>query len=611
MKWRLGAALSAAALLVGVILTTSAIAGPIGAAQGFEDDDANLIDNNTAGIDWNTFAPVSWLPSPSTTPTRQADKTSNGFKFKGIEDWQATTSDTGFAGGTKQDQNCPAVITAKAPNKDDLKRIYLASAVVSGHTYLDLAWVRIPQNTTSPSAHVAFEFNKGKVACGGNADGLPRRVAGDMLIVYDFEGGSTDVPVITVRRWVDSGACEVGSSTAPCWGPSTNLTASGFAEAKVNTDSTVLDALTPPALTSNSGASVNSTLGVSEFGEAGIDLTAAGVFTAGTCESFGTASAVSRTSGNSGTAQMKDLVGPAPFTLTNCGTVTIIKQTKPRGLNQNFGFTSTLAGGELSCTGDTTPDAFDLNDNGNSGKTLGSTDAAQNSAGNTETCTNVPVGSYTVTEGDNPAGFTFVNATCTVSGGATQSVTGKVATIDMVGGGSATCLYTNKQELGAIKVTKTSTKTGNNLAGAEFSVTGPNSFSTTLTTGSDGTACVDNLAFGSYTVTETKAPTGFAIDTTAGQTVVVDNNAKCSDSPYGGETQAFTDTPKSTIQVNFKDDGSGETGGAGTTIVCSAANGNGTDSTTPATGWDKSLTRTGIKTGATDTVITCTITIDP
>jgi uncharacterized surface anchored protein len=33
-----------------------------------------------------------------------------------------------------------------------------------------------------------------------------------------------------------------------------------------------------------------------------------------------------------------------------------------------------------------------------------------------------------------------------------------------------------------------------------------------VTTGSDGTACVDNLAFGSYTITETAAPSGDAID---------------------------------------------------------------------------------------------------
>ena len=59
-------------LLVGVValilVTTSiALAGPVGAAEGFEDDDGNLIDNPDAGIDWNSFDPISWLP-PSATP---------------------------------------------------------------------------------------------------------------------------------------------------------------------------------------------------------------------------------------------------------------------------------------------------------------------------------------------------------------------------------------------------------------------------------------------------------------------------------------------------------------------------------------------------------------
>ena len=158
------AGLVAAAGLV-VAAVSVATAGPVGTAAGFEDDDGNLAPQAPINFDWNSFAPVIWLPSPSPTPNRQADKVLSGFTFKGLEDWQATTADSGFAGGTKQDDNCASVITAKAPNKDDLKRIYLATKTgADGHTYLELAWVRIPQNTTSASAHVAFEFNKGTAA---------------------------------------------------------------------------------------------------------------------------------------------------------------------------------------------------------------------------------------------------------------------------------------------------------------------------------------------------------------------------------------------------------------------------------------------------------------
>ena len=138
----------------------------------------------------------------------------------------------------------------------------------------------------------------------------------------------------------------------------------------------------------------------------------------------------------------------------------IIKQTDPRGIAQDFSFTSTLAGAQISCTSDTTPASFTLNDTGNSGKTLGSTAAAQNSAGNTESCSNVPSGTYTVTEGADPNGFAFDSLTCTDSNGNSTSKSTKTATITVVGGGSTVCLYVNKQQLGAIKVTKTTKKPG-------------------------------------------------------------------------------------------------------------------------------------------------------
>lgn len=286
------ASLSVTALALAVLpLALAVLPG-----SDFEGNDGNLAVDTAGNTDWNSFDPVTWA---GTAPTRVGTSSAAGWDFKGFEDWQATTSDSGFAGGTKQDDICPTLVTAKAPNKGDLKRIYLASKTGSnGHTFLSLAWVRIPQNTTSPSAHVAFEFNKGNA---GNCTGSPlvNRVAGDMLVVYDFEGG-TDTPVISLSRWVTSGACEVGSHSAPCWSPQDTLDASE-AEAAVNTGGAVTDAIGPVG---------SESLGTKEFGEAAIDLTAAGVFNPGECETFGKALGVSRTSGSSSTAQMKDLVGP-------------------------------------------------------------------------------------------------------------------------------------------------------------------------------------------------------------------------------------------------------------------------------------------------------------
>ena len=190
-----------AAVLATLGLAAVAIAGPVGNASGFEDDDGNLVVDST--FDWNGFAPTTW---EGTAPYRTSTANANGWDFTGLEDAQATNTDTAFAGGTKQDDNCATVNTGKAPNKDDLKRIYISSSTVGGDVFLNLAWVRIPQNTTSPSAHVGFEFNQGETPCPAGSDGLVERTVGDMLIVYDFTGGAADTP---------SSRCAAGSTAAP------------------------------------------------------------------------------------------------------------------------------------------------------------------------------------------------------------------------------------------------------------------------------------------------------------------------------------------------------------------------------------------------------------
>jgi Prealbumin-like fold domain len=589
--------------VLGLAFAVSSFAGPVGNNSGFEDDDGNLVVNST--FDWNGFSRVSWQPSPTSTPTREADKVTSGWTFKGIEDWQNTTADSAFAGGTKQDDDCATVTSAKAPNKDDLKRIYLATKTVpvSGvnHVFLNLAWARIPQNTTSASAHVGFEFNQSDDPCGGSSDGLVERTAGDMLIVYDFAGG-TATPQISLRRWITSGTCEVGSSAPPCWGPKVNLTSLGFAEGKVNVGEAVLDQLAPPALSSTTGTSVNQNLNDSEFGEAGIDLTAAGVFNPNQCTSFGNAFGVSRSSGNSENAQMKDLVGPADFELNNCGDITIIKRTDPRGENQNFGFTSNIAGAQLSCTADTTPASFTLND-----------DAGVDNSANTEFCENVPAGSYTVTEGADPSGFAFESLTCTASGTGTSVTTaGKTATITMAGLGSVTCIYVNRLQQGAIKIEKRSTKSGNPLvsnAGAVFSYDGH-----TVTdngTGDEdptiGEVCVSGLTPGNYTVNETSPPPGYGDAGQTDQVAVARDGTNCTDNqPAAADVATFTNPPLSDIQVRFRDAGSGETHLGAGGISCD--NTTGTTSNADTANWDDTKT---VSDAEAPTTITCTIDIYP
>jgi hypothetical protein len=561
------------AVLAALVLAIAASAGSIGTASGFEDDDGNLVVNST--FDWNGFSPVTWT---GTAPYQTGTKTASGWAFTGLTDATKTNTDTGFAGGTKQDKDCASVIGSSSPNKDDLKRVYVASKTVSGHIYLDLAWVRIQQNTTSPSAHVGFEFNQNKTLCGAGSDSLvPRSTAngGDMLIVYDFEGSSTDVPTLTVRRWIASGACDISSDSPPCWGQAQNLTTSGFAEAKVNTSlvGPVCDALAPGS-NGCTGNTPTETLGLNEFGEAGIDLTAAGIFQSGVCTAFGQAEGVSRSSGNSGQAAMEDLVGPGKINLTNCGTVKIHKQ-------DDLG--AALAGAVFTLFTDNAPvdgsPPHGAEDTATS-FTCGPTDASGNC-----TVTNVPFGDYWAVETTGVPNHDLA---------ADQSFSLTQSTPDF----TISLTFVDPRQPGAIKVTKTfkhaASGSGDHpQSGVDFTVNG-----VTKTTDANGVACFDGLDFGPYTVHET-VPTGYHGE--ADKSVTVDNSAKCTDNPYTGETVSFHNTPLTDLSVTIN---SQVDGGTASTVSCTPAGPSG--STDPTSG-DGTFPSTGLEPGT----YTCTVVIDP
>ena len=426
--------------LAALILAIGASAGPVSDAADFEGDDGNLIDDAQVGIDWNNFDPVQW--SGGTAPYRTASKVDLGWEFTGIEDAQVDGTDTVFGGGTKQDDACAKVGTGpKPPNKDDLKRIYVASAVVGGKTYLALAWVRIPQNTTSASAHVAFEFNQSNTLCGGDSNGLVQRTPdnpattendGDMLVVYDFEGGTAS-PTLKLLRWQTTGTCEQTNkeaTSAGCWVFQTNLTASALAEAAVNVGSTADDALAPPAPPATE--SVTETLGDSEFGEAIIDLTGAGVFpaTPTTCLTFGKAFGVSRSSGNSGTAAMKDLAGPGDISISNCGQVIIRKQTIPDGdTTTDFTFSTNVQ----TLPGPTAVANFMLKDDG------------------VKTINNVqPNTGRTVTETDPSPNYALTGINCSAStvpaGNISTSLVTRTVTFSIAAEETLDCTFTNTRQ---------------------------------------------------------------------------------------------------------------------------------------------------------------------
>jgi uncharacterized surface anchored protein len=273
--------------------------------------------------------------------------------------------------------------------------------------------------------------------------------------------------------------------------------------------------------------------------------------------------------------------------------VTIIKHTDPRGIDQNFSYTSTLAGSNITCTTDSTPDTFTLNDSGNT---------SGDSAANTEDCTNVPVGSYTVTEGAEPNGFVLESLTCT-AGGEQDATIPEQANITVTADSHVTCTYTNQQQLGAIKITKTSIKAAATpLSGATFSITGPNSYSNSVTTGDDGTVCVDGLAFGTYSITETAAPPGYSIDDTSAHNVAVNTSASCGS---GNETTfSATDTPLTDISASATSE---VPGGTESTISCVDSSNADVGDSPQGPAESPTVSATGLAPGT----YTCTIVIDP
>ncbi|MGH3660076.1 MAG: SpaA isopeptide-forming pilin-related protein, partial [Micromonosporaceae bacterium] len=202
--------------------------------------------------------------------------------------------------------------------------------------------------------------------------------------------------------------------------------------------------------------------------------------------------------------------------------------------------------------------------------------------------------------------------------GASCGTYNNTATFTSTNAGTDTATDSVAVNCGALQILKNSVKGGAVAnAGAVFSVDGPDANTDpdfTVTDDTDaaapdeaaaaGVVCVTGLAPGAYTVTETTAPSGYAVDAGA-ETATVVAGSTCA-SPGTG-TVTFVNPPLYDIQVNFRDGGSGET--SPTSISCTGTNGTG--STTAATGWDDSLTFEGEPLTANPETIVCTIVVDP
>src|SRR5215217_5783311 len=273
------------------------------AGSTFEGNDGNLVVNTTGNTDW----------ANAPNRVRGDDLASGG-------------NDNSFGGGTKEDDPNINVVTGSIPpQKSDLTRFYVASEFANNSNFLYLAWER---SNVLGSANMDFELNqKAQPNLTTTGPKTLVRTAGDILITFDF--GGSGAPVLGLLKWVTSGAtsqCFSGNSL-PCWGKRVNLSAAGFAEGAVNSV-TVTDPIANVSLPANT------------FGEAAINLTAAGVFPPGTCEAFGSAFLKSRSSA-SFPAEVKDFIAPQPVNISNCGTIKIHKVTENG--DADFDYTTTGA----------------------------------------------------------------------------------------------------------------------------------------------------------------------------------------------------------------------------------------------------------------------------
>jgi hypothetical protein len=289
---------------------------------------------------------------------------------------------------------------------------------------------------------------------------------------------------------------------------------------------------------------------------------------------FGSAYLKSRSS-DSFVSELKDFIAPLTLSIDQCGAVIIRKVTIPASdpAAVQFGYTKAFN------TDPATANTF----------TLGH--------GQSKTFDNVLLGSgYTVVEDVIPTDWEFLSLDCSASTGVTPGINGATVTFDIDSAADVLdCTYTNRQRLGAIKVTKTRKHAAEGPgdhphAGVDFTVNG-----VTHATDANGVACFDGLTFGSYTVHET-TPAGYHGE--ADKTVTVDNNATCAADPYAGESVAFHNTPLTNLTVTVD---SQVDGGTASTINCGVASGG-----TGANG-DGSVTAPDLEPGT----YTCVVVIDP
>ncbi len=280
----------AAAILTAVLLVLGGLGGVAiavtvgGGTLGNFENDGNFAVDHGGQLDW-----------------------ANVSSSKTVDD----TADSGFTQGSKElDPSQWVCGTGGAnPDKGNILRAYVDGRISASSAFIDLAWVRQGVSGTG-DVHLNFEFSQ-KGTAQDPASFTPgpcgiSRTQGDLLITYDFPGGSSD-PDIKAFKWdATPGGADEGQ-----W-IDQNLPASA-AKAAVN-QVTVHDTIQ------------NVDVDPGRFGEATIDLLAAIPPDAnGHCTTFGYLNVRSRSSGESITSALQDKLPTTAIDLSTCGKIVVHK----------------------------------------------------------------------------------------------------------------------------------------------------------------------------------------------------------------------------------------------------------------------------------------------
>jgi hypothetical protein len=409
-----------------------------GSPSNFESADGNMTLQASGNTDWNCFQGANGFATLASGTPAGCAKTSGATQVSA--DLPTSVGEVTWTKGQKFDTACPTLATKSTPPKDDFTNVAEYAEFGGGNLFFYGASIR---STANGNTSGDIEFNQN---AGNGTSTFGCRTAGDRLVAYDFLNGGTSLDFHALT-WIDAGhpnlgnnngTCLVKNDTLPCWGATVIHVAAGEFDGQANQS----------GIANTDNGMSGTTLVAQQFAEFGVNLTQA--LGGGQLPCFPQQVWESRSSGSSFVSSPEDL----EFASVNtCGSIKIIKHTLDgtgtrSGVNKDFTYTST---GGLPA-----PTSFTLNDGAGTDTLCPVTSGTCNTQYDNG---NVNVGPYTVSEGAEPSGFSFVSLTCVDSGGNNTTTSGGTASITVAANGLTTCTYVNQKNTAAL-TTQQQTATG-------------------------------------------------------------------------------------------------------------------------------------------------------